>query len=153
MSATFTWASQGLDQARFQALAKLLRLRSGGQIEEPEDSIHYLDIELERKDVSDNDSTTTTVIHDTGQTRLKRAFLDRLAEVVSEVKGGPDVSASLMIEWTDKVDILVAKNTGIDKGTAAWTFLTSRASNMQSLARSGMQISDSIKNYLHMLAS
>lgn len=123
---SFHWASQGLNQAQFQAYTKLLRLRSGGQVENSVNSSQFLDNDDDEDDMDDTEDSSSLcpdILCDSNEDKVKRAFLDRLAEVVSPSKGGQHVSASLMAQWDDRVEILVAKNSGIVREDATWTFL------------------------------
>lgn len=85
----------------------------------------------------DDDSTAPTTLFDGSDDKMKKAFLDRLAELVANEKGGPHVSATLMIEWPDRVVVLVAKNRGIDKDLA--TFLASLKASIRRLTILGSQ--------------
>lgn len=137
MSKSLHLTPKGLNRARFQAYAKLLRLRSGGQAEPPEDSLAFLTDDDEGPDAGedDDDSIAPAALFDGHEDRMKRAFLDRLAELVANEKGGPHVSATLMVEWPDRVVVLVAKNTGIDRDLA--TFLASLEVLIRRVAMSG----------------
>lgn len=117
MTESFHWASQRLIHgSRFQAYAKLLKLRSGGQADRPEYSTAFLADDEPGDEESDagedtNDSVARAMLSDSREDRMKRAFLDRLAELVANAKGGPHVSATMMIEWPDRAVVLVAKKT------------------------------------------
>ncbi|KAF2806940.1 uncharacterized protein BDZ99DRAFT_573630 [Mytilinidion resinicola] len=92
MSETFDWSFPGLDKAHFTALANLLSLRNGGQVEEawlPDDVLEeYYDDELKKK------------------------FLDCLAEFAANRKGGRAVVATAMKESEDSVTLWIARNEG-----------------------------------------
>ncbi|KPI43240.1 uncharacterized protein AB675_7177 [Cyphellophora attinorum] len=112
MTSFFDWSGHGLDQARFEGLAKLLRLRYHGQVEHPS---RY--DELQRDAIFDDDDansdaatnrTSTLVNFNPG--RLRRTFLDRLAEVIANEKGGRHVAATMMVQAQDSVNVFVAKN-------------------------------------------
>lgn len=137
MSKSLHFTPKSLNRARFQAYEKLILLKSGGQAEPLEDSLAFLTYDDEGSDAGegDDDSTAPTTLFDGGEDKMKRAFLDRLAELVANENGGPHVSATLMIEWPDRVVVLVAKNRGIDKDLA--TFLASLEASIRQVAMSG----------------
>ncbi|KPM42451.1 hypothetical protein AK830_g4100 [Neonectria ditissima] len=135
MSASFLWESHGLDKSRFEAYAKLLRLRNGGQIEEASHFSEKADEQMELADLNDTDSIDMNTLSPINNNKLKRSFLDRLSELVANEKGGPYVSSSLMIEWPDRVDILVAKNNGIKEGDPSISMLETIASDLQVVSR------------------
>ncbi|KAK2611824.1 hypothetical protein N8I77_005147 [Diaporthe amygdali] len=132
------WASKGLEQARFQAYVKLLRLRNGGQVSDAESFIPGAnDLETYQYTIAeDADSTMQAPLAYVDDDRLKRAFLDRLAELVANVRGGRHVSASLLIESPDGVEVLVSRNSGIKNGSADWEMLKSLELKLQGLADS-----------------
>ena len=138
MSASFHWGLRGLDKARFDAYARLLRLRNGGQIEEATDFAGLPD-EEDPADPDDDDSVNAGILSRSDETRLKKAFLDRLSELVANEKGGAFVSAALMIEWPDRVDILVTKNNGIKEGDPCRDMLETLASSLRVIARLDIQ--------------
>lgn len=82
-----------------------------------------------------DDYVAPATLSDGSEDRMKRAFLDRLAELVANDKGGPHVSATMMIEWPDRAVVLVAKNIGIDKDLA--TFLAELEAIIRKLSQSG----------------
>jgi hypothetical protein len=106
------WEELGLKRARFEALAKLLRLRHHGQIEAPS-RFNAAQFDIANNEVDsdlDTDSTKALPItaFDTG--RLQRSFLDRLAELVANRKGGRHVAATMMTLGPGSVVVAVAKN-------------------------------------------
>lgn len=135
--ASFSWASRGLSQARFQAYMKLLRLRNGGQVAELVDSSPFLGDEDDVNDTEVGDSLCPTTLCDSREDEVRKAFLDRLAELVSTFKGGKHVSACLMVQWPDRVEVLVAKNSGIGKDDATWTFLKDLEDMLRRYASAG----------------
>ncbi|KAL2855376.1 hypothetical protein BJY01DRAFT_243339 [Aspergillus pseudoustus] len=70
----------------------------------------------ENNDDDDDDETQTAVaqgLSDFDEPRLKRAFfLDRVAELVSNIRNGQHVAASVLVETREKCTVLVAKNNG-----------------------------------------
>lgn len=116
MSAPLLWETQGLDKSRFEAYAKLLRLRNGGQIEEASDFSERPDEPTDIEESESTDSVDAKTLPWSDDNKLKRAFLDRLSELVANQKGGYHVSSALMIEWPDRVDVLVAKNSRLEEG-------------------------------------
>ena len=105
-------ALDGWDRFRFEAYVKLLLLKSGRQIEEPSDLTEIVEEQAESLDLQNSDSIDVNILSMCDEDKLKRAFLDRLSELVANEKGGDHVSSSLMVEWPDRVEILVAKNNG-----------------------------------------
>ncbi|GAB1316378.1 hypothetical protein MFIFM68171_06588 [Madurella fahalii] len=108
----FDWEANGLDRARFEALTKLLRLRYHGQVGAP---THFDESHLDAPDdgdfaLDDVDSAEVSTLVNFGTGRLQRAFLDRLAELVANEKGGRHVSATLMTNSHDGVRVFVARN-------------------------------------------
>ena len=115
MAENFDWKANGLDRARFEALAKLLRLRYHGQVEAPtrfddEPQLHSPDNDDVDFELDDADSATAATLADFNISRLRSAFLDRLAELVANEKGGHHVSATLMMNSHDQVRVFVARN-------------------------------------------
>ncbi|KAL7912931.1 hypothetical protein GGI35DRAFT_476750 [Trichoderma velutinum] len=134
MSSSLPWGMNGLDKSRFEAYAKLLRLKNGGQIEPTSDfsELHDEGIELDKSD--DTDSANANVFPLFDERKLKRAFLDRLSELIANEKGGRHVSSSLMIEWPDRVDILVARNNGFRGGDVILRMLDTIASSLRDIS-------------------
>ena len=117
MSESFDWNYPGLDWSHFHSLANLLSLRNGGQAEPSSLS----DIELEEdSDLEDSDdgnapSINTRFAHqisNSGHGRLKRRFLDSLAEFAANRKGGTAVACSAMKEAEDNVILWISRNEG-----------------------------------------
>ncbi|KUI65363.1 hypothetical protein VM1G_11265 [Cytospora mali] len=134
MAGSFHWEMEGLHQPRFQAYTKLLRVRSGGQVEEVNNFDEFSVSGYDIHDLDDDDTLHPATLCGSGETKVKRAFLDRLSELVANKKGGHYTSASMMIEWPDKVDVLVAKNSGIGETTPTWNFLRGLEANLRKLA-------------------
>lgn len=110
-------ASDGVDKVQFAALANLLSLRNGGQLE-PQVELDDCVETFRQADISDLDDADTNhpaQIADSGHPRLKKHFLDRLSELLSRRKGGYDVVCSVMREREDDVQINVTKNTPFDE--------------------------------------
>ena len=117
MSETFDWDCQGLNWSHFHSLANLLSLRNGGQAEPSSLSDTVLQGDWDSDDNEDGDapSIDTRVAHqisDSGHGRLKRSFLDCLAEFAANKKGGTAVACSAMKEAEDNVVIWITRNEG-----------------------------------------
>jgi hypothetical protein len=135
MSESFRWGEKGLDNARFQAFAKILRIRNGGQVEPPTsyDNIRDEDEDEDMKIDADDNSTKTQTLTDFDDKRLRRSFLDRIAELVANIKGGRHVTAALMVESPEEVQVFVAKNQGVEENEIA--FLKELETRLRSIAR------------------
>ncbi|KAF2127532.1 hypothetical protein P153DRAFT_295156 [Dothidotthia symphoricarpi CBS 119687] len=117
MSESFDWNHQGLNWSHFHSLANLLSLRNGGQAEPSSLSDIVLEEDWNLDDNEDGDAASldTRLAHkisDSGHGRLKRRFLDCLAEFAANKKGGTAVACSAMKEAEDNVVIWVARNEG-----------------------------------------
>lgn len=120
MSETFDWNCPGLNWSHFHSLANLLSLRNGGQAEPSSLSDTLLEEEWdpdENDDDEDGDapSVDTRLAHrisGSGHGRLKRRFLDCLAEFAANKKGGTAVACSAMREAEDNVVIWITRNEG-----------------------------------------
>ncbi|KAF1986884.1 hypothetical protein K402DRAFT_454120 [Aulographum hederae CBS 113979] len=110
MASRFHWDLSGLDLDRFRAYASLLRLRSGGQVDERLEAEQILQIENSSAESDDADSVAPLAVILFDETRLREAFQDRVAELVSNVKGGYHVAATLLVEMPDVAQLVVAKN-------------------------------------------
>ncbi|KAK4454850.1 hypothetical protein QBC34DRAFT_103175 [Podospora aff. communis PSN243] len=118
MSQKFDWKEQGLDRAWFEALTKLLRLRHQGQVETPTRFDEDADDDGQVTSEMDCSSVKALPLMDFEANRLQRQFLDRLAELVANQKGGKHVAATAMSVFPDSVNVIVARNDGfrpIDK--------------------------------------
>jgi hypothetical protein len=110
MAGQFHWSFPGLDQRSFTAFANLLALRNGGQIE----ILSPCDV-IQDEDGSDEGSVDTSrpnQISDSGHNKLKKRFLDCLAEFVANDKGGKFVACSSMREGEDCMTIWITRNGG-----------------------------------------
>lgn len=117
MPETFDWNYPGLNWSHFYSLANLLSLRNGGQVEPASLSVKLLEEEWDSNDGEGGDalSEDTRLAHqisDSGHARLKRRFLDCLAEFTANKKGGRAVACSAMREAEDNVVIWIARNEG-----------------------------------------
>ncbi|KAI1466229.1 uncharacterized protein F4812DRAFT_452089 [Daldinia caldariorum] len=113
MSHTFHWGLDGLDKSRFEAYTKLLSLRNGGQVD---DAIIFDACEAGPdaiESAEDSDSVTGQPLTNFDNDKLKRAFLDRLSEILSQTRGGYHVAAALMVENIEAPEVTVAKNSGL----------------------------------------
>lgn len=122
MGERFGFKDSGLIWSHFHSLANLLSLRNGGQIEPASSSIEPLDGEWDSNDngYSDTSSEDTRCAHISDAAdeaeRLKRRFLDCLAEFAANKKGGKAVACSAMRECEDNVSIWITRNEGFDAG-------------------------------------
>ena len=108
----FDWEANGLNRAKFEALTKLLHLRYHSQVEH---SSRFDELQHDARTgddavFDDVDSTRASTLTDFNPDHLRRVFLDRLAELVANKKGGRHVAATMMVNGQDKVDIFVAGN-------------------------------------------
>jgi len=115
MSSSFSWHLPGLNQNRFRAYSSLLRLRNGGQIDEYLEVEHDLEDKCNPVGYDDADSVVVQTISSFDAAKLKESFQDRVAELVSNVKGGYHVAATLMINLPEEVELVIAKNEGFNK--------------------------------------
>ncbi|KAE8382272.1 hypothetical protein BDV26DRAFT_15470 [Aspergillus bertholletiae] len=118
MSESFDWAFPGLNQHQFISSANLLALRNGGQVE-PACSLYDSDDDKEENDNLNDASDTGSVntnhvqqISDSGHSKLKRKFLDCLAELAANDKGARFVACSGMREREDEVTLWISRNEG-----------------------------------------
>ncbi|KAI1653870.1 hypothetical protein F4813DRAFT_382999 [Daldinia decipiens] len=113
MSHSFHWGLDGLNKSRFEAYTKILSLRNGGQADDAITS----DACKAGPDMTelpeDDDSITGQPLTNFDDDKLKRAFLDRLSEILSHTKGGYQVAAALMTENLGVPEVTVAKNSGL----------------------------------------
>lgn len=112
MTPGFEWEANGINRARFEALTKLLRLRYHGQVEPPfrfDEPQH--DARTDGDSVFDDvNSTMALTLTDFNPDHLRRVFLDRLAELVANEKGGQHIAATMVVNGRDKVVVFVARN-------------------------------------------
>ncbi|KAL3423505.1 hypothetical protein PVAG01_05252 [Phlyctema vagabunda] len=117
MTENFSWDLPGLDGPQFIALASLLTLRNGGQIEPA--SLPDNDLEAnssgDESDTGSLDTLRPQRISKSGHGILKRKFLDALAELAANKKGGRFVACSAMREEEDSVTIWIARNEGFQQ--------------------------------------
>ena len=117
MSESFEWDRSGLNWSHFHSLANLLSLRNGGQAEPSSLSDTLLEEDLDIEDNRDGDAASMDTrfahqISDSGHEKLKRKFLDYLAEFAANKKGGTAVACTAMKEAEDSVVIWIARNEG-----------------------------------------
>lgn len=117
MSESFDWNYPGLDWSHFHSLANLLSLRNGGQAEPSSLPNTVLEEDCQSDDnvEADTPSLDTKIAHplsNSGHGRLKRRFLDSLAEFAANKKGGAAVACTAMKEAEDNVIIWIARNEG-----------------------------------------
>ncbi|KAF7943452.1 hypothetical protein EAE96_011378 [Botrytis aclada] len=114
MTQDFNWNLPGLNQREFTAYANLLALRNDGQVEPVS-----LGTELSDENESTTDSDTISIntshsnlISDSGHHQLKTKFLDCLAELAANRKGGKYVACSSMMEGEENVTLWITRNGG-----------------------------------------
>lgn len=129
----------GWDNCKFEGYVKLLLLKRGRQIKEAFDFTDLLGEQTELSDLESTDSVDVNILSQFDEDKLKRALLDRLSELVANEKGGHHILASLMIEWPDKVDILVAKNSGLTKKGLSAEMLQKIESSLRRISRLNRQ--------------
>lgn len=113
MNEGLDWKHHGLDRARFDALATLLHLRHGGQTEPPSRlDARSCDDVADEGVRDDGDSTKAQTLVDFNPDPLRMSFLDRLAELIADEKGGQKVTATLMTAGVEKVSVFIARNEG-----------------------------------------
>ena len=117
MSERFDWNYPDLNWSHFHSLANLLSLRNGGQAEPSSLSDTVLEEDWDSDNNEDGDAPSINTrfadkISDSGHWRLKRRFLDCLAEFAANKKGGTAVACSAMKEAEDNVVIWIARNEG-----------------------------------------
>lgn len=107
------WLQPGLNQNQFVALTNLLSLRNSGQVEST--SLYEEPDPDERIDNGDDsnsiDTTVGQQLSSSGNDRLKRQFLDDVAEFAAKEHGARFVACTAMIEREDEVKILITRNT------------------------------------------
>lgn len=113
MSESFDWSFSEFGRTHFTALANLLSLRNGGQAEPA--SLPDGVLEADPNDDWDAASVDTRKVHqisDSGHDRLKRKFLDCLAEFATNMRSGKTVACTAMKEAEDNVTVWIARNEG-----------------------------------------
>lgn len=114
MAQSFDWNFPGLNRHHFTAYANLLALRNDGQVEPISLGNEILD-----EDKFDDDSDAISIdtsrpqqISDSGCDQLKMKFLDCLAELTANKKGGKFVTCSSMMEGEETVTLWITRNGG-----------------------------------------
>lgn len=134
MSSSRQSGLDGWNKSRFEAFTKLLLLKSGRQVEEASDFIDIPSEAIETSDLESIDSVNVNILSQFNEDKLKRAFLDRISELVANEKGGEHVASSLMIEWPDRVHILVSRNAGHKDCASNIEMLEVIASNLRKIS-------------------
>jgi hypothetical protein len=114
MGERFDWNYPGLNKTHFNALGNLLSLRNGGQVEPawlPDEMLEEVP-EEDDWDAASVDTRKAHQISDSGHNRLKRKFLDCLAEFAANRKNGKTVACTAMKEAEDNVTLWIARNEG-----------------------------------------
>lgn len=113
MSETFDWNFSEFGRTHFNALANLLSLRNGGQVEPASFPDDVLEEDFNDDwDAASVDTRKADQISDSGHNRLKRKFLDCLAEFAANRKSGKTVACTAMKEAEDNVTVWIARNEG-----------------------------------------
>lgn len=114
MSERFDWNHPGLNRAHFNALCNLLSLRNGGQVEPVwlPDRDEVLEEDDWDVDAASVDTRNAHQISNSGHDRLKKKFLDCLAEFAANRKNGKTVTCTAMKEAEDNVTLWIARNEG-----------------------------------------
>lgn len=117
MGERFDWNHPGLSWSHFHSVANLLSLRNDGQAEPSSLSDTVLEDGWDPEEDNDEEtrSVNTMVAHkisSSGHERLKKRFLDSLAEFAANKKGGTAVACTAMKEAEDSVTIWIARNQG-----------------------------------------
>jgi hypothetical protein len=113
---------------------KLLLLRRGRQYG---DKLSYEELDgVEALDNLGNDeeSFKNVPLGNLDEDSVRRAFLDRLSEVVSSMKGGRHVVASSMFYWPDKVKVFIAINSGFTQGNRLSKLLDTLSTALRDIA-------------------
>lgn len=138
---SFNWKPPRLNRPRLEAVAKLLYLKDGGQIEEASRFDVLPDTGDENGSADSRtslDPLTTTPPGNDYYEKLLIAFLDRLAEIIANVKGGRDISSSLAIAWPDRIDVLVAKTNGFTPGDQTTVMLENLEEGIREISALGL---------------
>ena len=113
MNECFGGNSPRFKWTHFNALANLLSLRNGGQVEPASLPDDVLDDDSNKDwDAASVDTTVPLKIADSGYNKLKRKFLDCLAEFAANLKNGKTVACTAMKEAEDNVTVWIARNEG-----------------------------------------
>jgi hypothetical protein len=114
MAEHFDWSLPRLDKRHFTAFANLLALRNGGQVEPASlhDDMLHEDESSDDGDAVSIDTSRPHRISDSGHNRLKRKFLDCLAEFTANIKSGKSVACSSMREGEENVTLWITRNEG-----------------------------------------
>jgi hypothetical protein len=116
----FDWNHPGLNWSHFHSLANLLSLRNSCQAEPSSLSDTVLEEDWGPDDngngyVASIPTRVAYQISASGHGRLKRRFLDCLAEFAANKKGGIAVACTAMKETEDNVGIWIARNEGFSE--------------------------------------
>ena len=114
MDEGFTWDHPQLNSSHFHALANLLSLRNGGQAEPASmlEDMTERSLEVDEDDAATVDTKYVHQLSDSGHVRLRKKFLDCLAEFAANKKGGRTVACTAMKEAENSVTLWVARNEG-----------------------------------------
>jgi hypothetical protein len=97
------------------SIYRLTPTTNGGYEDEPNWSWNARTAPEESESLSDDKDTNTAVaqaqsLYYFAEPRLKRAFLDGIAELVSNVRNGKHDAASVLVETRDRYTVLVTKD-------------------------------------------
>ncbi len=112
----FHWLMEGLNKRRFHAAVKLLLLHLGRQAEESTRYTGDFESVADYLENFDDVDSLKAFQNSSGElSELRRAFLDRLAELLSHSPRGPHVAAAGLVEQVGHIYVVVAKNNFMDQ--------------------------------------
>ncbi|CAG8984236.1 hypothetical protein HYALB_00004219 [Hymenoscyphus albidus] len=115
MAAKFTWDHPCLKKQDFVALTNLLSLRSNGQVKPSSNDDIDQDEQASGKDYAESiDTTSPQQISEFGNDKLKKRFLDVMAEFASREAGGSHVTCTAIRAHGENSEIYVARNEPFD---------------------------------------
>ncbi|OCL03033.1 hypothetical protein AOQ84DRAFT_420660 [Glonium stellatum] len=147
MSESFNWNLPGLSRTQFHAFTNLLSLRNGGQVEPATLPEGVLEEDYnDDRNAAGVDTRNAHQISDSGHNRLKREFLDCLAEFAANKKSGKTVACTAMKEAEDNVKFWIARNEGFpDQEKLLFSQLSELLSSL-SYSKDNKTIEDSLWN-------
>ncbi|KAL2867334.1 uncharacterized protein BJX67DRAFT_381048 [Aspergillus lucknowensis] len=135
MNDQFHWGLDGLNGQKFRAYTALLHLRNGGQGDPDwEAELARNDMESAGEQGDDGETAIAQGLSDFDEPRLKRALLDRIAELVSNIRNGKHVAATMLVEAQERCTVFVSKNNGFDRSDKQ--FLKALESSLREISRS-----------------
>jgi hypothetical protein len=110
---TFHWSLPGLSGQEFHALTNALLLKSGGQLEPTFSEVDKAEDVKEANDAASEETTRLDQLsNSSAYEKLKKTFLDRLAELAANEKRAGAVACTAMRELEDGIVVWVARNEG-----------------------------------------